>query len=132
MKLFILPTFIFLLFLLNPQSSYAEHIDLAPCTKLSHCSLEEWDVSTINEPLSKIQLIIENNPRTNIVEMNGDYIHAEVESRLFKFIDDLEVTYLNQKNMILIRSESRIGDGDFGVNKNRVKMLKKQLFNLNA
>ena len=62
--------------------------------------------------------------------MDGDYIHAEVKSRLMKYIDDLEVTYLQDQKKIIIRSESRVGDGDFGVNRKRIDSLKNELFKL--
>ena len=130
MKFLILSTFVFILGLFNPLASYASHIDLSPCIKVSHCVKEEWDVKSIEEPLSEIQIIIGNTPRTTIVEMDGDYIHAEVKSRLMKYIDDLEVTYLQDKNKIIIRSESRVGDGDFGVNRKRIDSLKNELFKL--
>ena len=132
MNVLILSTFIFILVIFNPLASYSSHIDLTPCKESSHCALEKWDVKNIREPLSDIQLIIENNPRTNIVEMDGDYIHAEVESRFLKFIDDLEVTYLEDQNKIIIRSESRVGDGDFGVNQKRLNLLRNQFFGLDS
>ena len=113
----------------SPQLLLASHIPLEPCLQLSHCVLEEWDVDRINQPLSEIQIILENTPRTKIVALDGDYIHAEVQSRIMKFVDDLEVTFDKNTNQLMVKSESRVGDGDFGVNKKRIQILKDQLFN---
>ena len=40
-----------------------------------------------------------------------------------KYVDDLEISFLPEKNNLLIRSESRVGEGDFGVNRKRVDLI---------
>ena len=114
--------------LIFPSKSYASHIELKPCVQISHCVREELEVENISEPFEVIKQIIDNNPRTKIVENDGDYLHAEVTSRIMKYIDDLEVSYMPDNNQIIIRSESRVGEGDFGVNKKRVDLIKDNLF----
>jgi len=89
---------------------------------------EEFNVEKINSPFEKVKDIVENSPRTKIVEVDGDYLHAEVTSRIMKYIDDLEISSLPENNNLIIRSESRVGDGDFGVNRKRVDLLIKNLF----
>tara|TARA_Y100000589_G_scaffold182384_1_gene172706 strand:- start:112 stop:393 length:282 start_codon:yes stop_codon:yes gene_type:complete len=84
---------------------------------------EELNVESIDSPFEKVKAIIENSPRTKIVELDGDYLHAEVTSRIMKYVDDLEISSLQEKNNLIIRSESRVGDGDFGVNRKRVDLL---------
>ena len=110
--------------LLLPSKSYASHIELKPCIQVSHCVREELQVENIGKPFEKIKQIIENTPRTKVVENDGDYLHAEVTSRIMKYVDDLEVSYIPENNKIVIRSESRVGEGDFGVNKKRVELIK--------
>jgi len=89
---------------------------------------EELLLDDIDDPLSEVQLILENTPRMEIIEIDGDYLHAEATSRLMKYVDDLEVSYDKLENKLTIRSESRVGEGNFGVNKKRVDLIKKQLF----
>ena len=113
--------------LIFPSKSYASHIELKPCIQISHCVREELSVEKISEPFESIKKIIENTPRTKIVENDGDYLHAEVTSRIMKYVDDLEVSYIPENKRIVIRSESRVGDGDFGVNKKRVELIKSNL-----
>ena len=113
-----------LLGLIFPSKSYASHIELKPCIQISHCVREELDMENIAKPFDEIKQIIESLPRTEIIEKDGDYLHAEVTSRIMKYVDDLEVSYIPENNKIVIRSESRVGEGDFGVNKKRVELIK--------
>ena len=113
---------------LFPASSFASHLDLKPCIEVAHCVKEEWGVKNIDEPFEKIKSIIKSTPRTEIVEINGDYLHAEVTSKWMKYVDDLEVSFLPESNILLIRSESRVGESDLGVNKKRVDLLKSKMF----
>ena len=120
-NLFIL--FLLLYGLVTPSSAIASHIELQPCIQVSHCVIEELNVETIDSPYEKVKSIVQNIPRTIIVESDGDYLHAEVTSRIMKYVDDLEISFLPEKNNLIIRSESRVGDGDFGVNRKRVDLI---------
>lgn len=66
-------------------------------------------------------------PRTRIVKFGDRYLHAECRSRLFGFIDDLELQLDPQTGLIAIRSASRIGYSDLGVNRRRVETLQQKL-----
>jgi len=123
---------LFLLFygLLIPSSAMASHIELEPCIQVSHCVREELNVERIDSPYEKVKSIIENSPRTKIVELDGDFLHAEVTSRIMKYVDDLEISFLPDKKIIIIRSESRVGDGDFGVNRKRVNLIVDNLLDM--
>ena len=125
-NLFIL--FLLLYGLFTPSSAIASHIELKPCIQVSHCVREELDVERIDSPYEKVKTIVENIPRTRIVDLDGDYLHAEVTSRIMKYVDDLEISFLPEKNNLLIRSESRVGEGDFGVNRKRVDLIINNLF----
>ena len=115
--------FLLLYVLVMPSTAMASHIELKPCIQISHCVREEINVDSIEAPYEKVKTIVENTPRTEIVESDGDYLHAEVTSRIMKYVDDLEISFSPEKNNLLIRSESRVGDGDFGVNRKRVDLL---------
>ena len=115
--------FLLLYVLVMPSTAMASHIELKPCIKVSHCVREELNVESIDSPYEKVKSFVENSPRTKIVEFDGDYLHAEVTSRIMKYVDDLEISYSPEKNNLLIRSESRVGDGDFGVNRKRVDLI---------
>ena len=120
-NLFIL--FLLLIGLVIPSPSMASHVELKPCIQVSHCVREELNVEKIDSPYEKVISIVQNSPRTKIVESDGDYLHAEVTSRIMKYVDDLEISFLPETNNLIIRSESRVGDGDFGVNRKRVDLI---------
>ena len=113
---------------LFPSSLYASHLELKPCIEVAHCVREEWNVQNIEEPFEEIKLLIEKTPRTEIVEIDGDYLHAESTSKWMKYVDDLEVSFLPESNILSIRSESRVGESDLGVNQKRVDLLKSKMF----
>ena len=127
MKIFFVGIFIFLGFLF-PSASFASHIDLSKCVEIEHCVREDWEVSSIEQPFKEIKEIIENSPRTEIVELDGDYLHAEVTSKWMKYVDDLEISFVPESSKLQVRSESRVGESDLGVNQKRVDLLKSKLF----
>ena len=127
MKILFVGILIFHAFLF-PSASFASHIDLSKCIEIGHCVREEWEVSSIEQPFKEIKEIIENSPRTQIVELDGDYLHAEVTSKWMKYVDDLEIAFVPESNKLQVRSESRVGESDLGVNNKRVDFLKSKLF----
>ena len=114
--------------LLFPSASFGSKIELSECVEIEHCVKEEWEVSSIEQPFKDIKEIIENSPRSVIVEIDDDYLHAEVTSKWMKYVDDLEVSFVPESNKLLVRSESRVGESDLGVNQKRVDLLKSKLF----
>jgi uncharacterized protein (DUF1499 family) len=51
-------------------------------------------------------------------------LHAEVTSSFFGFVDDLELHLRPADRMIAVRSASRLGYSDFGVNRARIEHLR--------
>ena len=68
-----------------------------------------------------------NEQRVTIITEQATYLHAEVRSLLFKFVDDVEFTLLAEQGLVQIRSAARIGHSDFGVNRRRIERIR-QLF----
>ena len=58
-------------------------------------------------------------PRTAVVTVTDRYLHAEARSLLFRFTDDLEFLLQPDVGRIDVRSASRVGHSDLGVNKAR-------------
>lgn len=63
-------------------------------------------------------------PRTQIHRRQGDYWHATQQSGLFRFIDDIELRFDDAAATVHIRSGSRVGYSDLGVNRQRVEALR--------
>ena len=71
--------------------------------------------------------IIEAMPRTRIIRNDSHYLHVECASRIFRFIDDLEFWFESGIPLIHVRSASRVGYSDLGVNRTRVETIRSQL-----
>jgi uncharacterized protein (DUF1499 family) len=69
-------------------------------------------------------------PGTRIISEKDDYLHAESTSALFGFVDDLELHLRREAGEIAVRSASRLGRSDFGVNRRRVERLRAALAGL--
>ena len=61
-----------------------------------------------------------------IEEVDDSFLHATFRSSLFRFVDDVSCRLDDENNRIYIRSASRVGYSDFGVNRKRVEQLRKQ------
>ncbi len=73
------------------------------------------------DPVSTMAAIISDLPRTEIIVQNERYLHAAFSSALFGFVDDLEI--LKDGEFLQVRSVSRGGRSDMGVNRKRVEEL---------
>jgi uncharacterized protein (DUF1499 family) len=111
---------------------------IVPCPDTPNCvSSEAQDPRHAVAPMQlagnpekawvQIRAKVDALPRSRIVAATEHYLHATLKSRLFGFIDDLELKLDPQTNMIGIRSASRTGAYDLGVNRRRVENLRQQL-----
>ena len=73
-------------------------------------------------------------PRTEVLKRENNYWKGVCRSLIFRFPDDLEILLIpnnknikNSQGIIQVRSSSRIGQSDLGVNKKRVENLLDQL-----
>lgn len=66
-------------------------------------------------------------PRTEIIEQSPGYVHATASSRIFSFVDDMELELVSDGKTIDIRSASRTGYSDMGVNRKRMEQLREML-----
>ena len=69
-------------------------------------------------------------PRVHIATEGTDYLHAECESAVFGFVDDLELHLRSLEGVIAVRSASRLGYFDLGANRHRVERLRTMLAGL--
>ena len=95
---------------------------LSPCPGPAHCAEKQWTALDSNAEFTTLTHVVALLPRTQIVEQTAQYLHAEVSSALFGFVDDLEL--LDTGTSVEARSISRLGDSDLGVNANRLASLR--------
>jgi uncharacterized protein (DUF1499 family) len=74
-----------------------------------------------------LRRIVESMPRVTVVKAEPNYLYAEFTSKLMGFVDDTEF-YLDEKaGVIQVRSASRVGRSDFGVNRARIEYIRAKL-----
>ena len=78
----------------------------------------------------KLTKIADCLPRTIVLKRENNYWKGVCRSLIFRFPDDLEILLIqsnknikNSHGIIQVRSSSRIGQSDLGVNKKRVEDL---------
>lgn len=78
-------------------------------------------LGTAEESYTRMLELVSNMRGATIVEQIKDnYIRAEFRSRIFRFVDDVEIAISETEQLIHMRSASRIGRGDLGVNRRRL------------
>ena len=105
---------------LTPSKANATTNDLPECVVITHCVREDFKVNDIENAFKKATKIVSETARTKIVEKTDSYIHAEAKTKWRRYTDDLLLKAIPEKGIIQVRSESRVGVGDNGVNKKRV------------
>ena len=69
--------------------------------------------------------LLNDLPRTTILQSTDEYIWAEVRTGFFGFTDDLEFYLPEEHPIIHVRSASRVGYSDLGANRNLVEDLRR-------
>jgi len=104
--------------------------NLSDCKLITNCNFQTWKVDDSEKAFIELIEILDNTPRLEIINKEKNYIHAIATSRIMKFIDDIEIKNLNQDNIFQIKSSSRLGFYDLGVNKRRVQTLRFRLIDI--
>lgn len=76
---------------------------------------------------AELRKYLDNHSRIVITHETHDTLHAEATSLIFHFVDDINVILDAENKLIHIRSASRKGHSDFGVNRKRIEALRLQL-----
>jgi uncharacterized protein (DUF1499 family) len=116
---------------------------LAPCPRTPNCvNSFSQDATHIIEPLTyqstpteamtNLKTVIQNMERTNIITESDNYLYAEFKSKLMGFVDDVEFLMDESAKVIHVRSASRLGESDLGVNRQRIETIRAKLNELNS
>jgi uncharacterized protein (DUF1499 family) len=125
----------------RPDNLGAKNGRLAPCKRSPNCVSSQADRAdaehyiapiafkgTTAEAIAAARRAVEAMERARIVraEPRGapGYLYSEFSSKLLGFIDDLELLYDEKAGVFQVRSASRLGRRDFGVNRARVEKLR--------
>ncbi len=130
------------LFVLGQMSQSGEanglfETKLTKCPDKPNCICTEFvaDASHYIEPIgfsqsntAEVLSRLKNSVREmggSIQAETGNYLAATFSSSIFRFVDDLEIRIDKDLKIIHMRSASRVGHSDRGVNKKRIEQLKK-------
>ena len=111
---------ILLIFSISPHKVTSLTTELPDCVVITHCVKENIKVNDLENAFKKATKIVSETARTKIVEQTDLFIHAEAKTKWRRYTDDLLLKAIPEKGIIQVRSESRVGIGDNGVNQKRV------------
>jgi uncharacterized protein (DUF1499 family) len=105
---------------------------LAPCRRTPNCVSSQADpsdpehyIAALKGTMESVRKAVVSLPRATIVSEKQNYLYAEFRSKLVGFVDDVE--FFDDGDAIQVRSASRLGRRDFGVNRARVEKLRRML-----
>jgi uncharacterized protein (DUF1499 family) len=103
---------------------------LAACPPSPNCVCSQsTDPKSQIEPLPMVSIerlkqAINALERTTIIEESSDYLYVEFKSKLMGYVDDVEFYFDRGQNLIQVRSASRLGQSDLGVNRKRIEEIR--------
>ena len=77
--------------------------------------------------IAQLATVIEAMDGARIVERRPDYLYAQFTTQLMRFVDDVEFWFDPAAGVIQVRSASRVGHGDLGVNRARIEAIRERL-----
>jgi uncharacterized protein (DUF1499 family) len=79
------------------------------------------------EAMAAVRKAVESMQGASVIRHEGNYLYAEFRTRIMRFVDDVEFVFDEQAGLIHVRSASRLGRRDFGVNRARVEALRSRI-----
>ena len=73
------------------------------------------------QAMQRLKKALQTEKRVSIVTEQPAYLHAEVRSLVFRFVDDVEFALVEDEGLIHVRSAAQTGHSDFGVNRRRIE-----------
>jgi uncharacterized protein (DUF1499 family) len=122
----------------RPENLGVRNNQLSDCPEMQNCvtsnsAVLEYDIDslpftvTAKQSIKEIQTVLLGFNGISVITAKSDYLHVECKSFYLGFVDDLEVYCDESKQQCLVRSASRLGYSDFGVNRKRVEKIRKLL-----
>ncbi|MGB2925722.1 MAG: DUF1499 domain-containing protein [Limnothrix sp.] len=115
----------------RPDNLGVTNGSLKPCPGTPNCVCSQSDRPEAKvAPLpavsmDKLRQVVEGMDGSSIVEQTDNYLYAEFKTKLMGFVDDVE--FYHDGTAIQVRSASRLGKSDLGVNSKRVEEIRNAL-----
>jgi len=78
------------------------------------------------EAMAALRRIVDASGRTLVLKHEANYLYAEYKSRLMGYVDDVEFLASEKEGVIHVRSASRLGRRDYGVNRERIEAIRER------
>jgi uncharacterized protein (DUF1499 family) len=75
--------------------------------------------------MTTVQRVVQEMPRAKVIKATNDYLYVQFTSKLMGFVDDVE--FFVDGKAVQVRSASRLGESDLGVNRQRVEAIRSAL-----
>ena len=79
--------------------------------------------------MSKLLQLLQKTERVVVVKHTSNYIYVQFSTAILQFTDDVEFMLDTNQQVIHLRSASRIGRNDFGVNRARMESIRARFAN---
>ena len=76
------------------------------------------------EAFGAVLALVSSDPRAEVREASGTYVHAVYRTPLLRFKDDVEFRLDAEAKRIHVRSASRLGYSDLGANRRRIESIR--------
>jgi len=115
----------------RPTNLGAKDGRLAPCRSTPNCVSSQADPAdgehyiapiAFRGSMDEVRRAVESMPRATVITAQASYLYAEFRTKLMRYVDDVEI--LKSGDILHVRSASRLGRRDFGVNRKRVEALR--------
>ena len=77
--------------------------------------------------MAAVRKAVEGMRDATVIRQEGGYLYAEYRSTLMRFVDDVEFFHDDKAGLIHVRSASRLGRRDMGVNRARIESLRARI-----
>jgi len=117
----------------RPTNLGAKDGRLAPCKRSPNCVSSQADPGdrehyiapiAFRGSMGDLRKAVESMARSTVITAERSYLYAEYRTALLRYVDDLELSYDEAAGLVHVRSASRLGRRDFGVNRRRVEQLR--------
>jgi uncharacterized protein (DUF1499 family) len=121
-----------------PEGLGADRGLLAPCPNKPNCvssfagdedhRIDALAIEGSDEAAwQSLRRLLESAPRVEIVTSSTTYIHAVYTTPIMRYRDDVEFFLRTDENEIAVRSASRVGYSDMGLNRERIEAIRTAL-----
>jgi uncharacterized protein (DUF1499 family) len=120
----------------RPSNLGVKNGQLSPCPGSPNCVVSQGNPDAehaiaplaysgdASSALAQLEAVITGMPRTAIIEKTDTYLYAEFTSPLMGYVDDVEFSVDPAQSVIHVRSASRLGESDLGVNRKRIEAIR--------